>query len=126
MSHFIVSLTVWAKSQNSVHKPQFLKRKESRSGSNRGPSAYQPSALPLGHNRLTSVAACSFTSSYVTSPSVIDLEVRSKSSRKLILIGYCVTIMRGFGNMTSLICFEFVDATWARFYEKSLNMCMEL
>ena len=30
-------------------KPQFLKRKESRSGSNRGPSAYLPSALPLGH-----------------------------------------------------------------------------
>ena len=27
----------------------FFKRKESRSGSNRGPSAYQPSALPLGH-----------------------------------------------------------------------------
>ena len=27
----------------------FFKRKESRSGSNRGPSAYQPSALPLSH-----------------------------------------------------------------------------
>ena len=27
----------------------FLKRKESRSGWNRGPSAYPPSALPLGH-----------------------------------------------------------------------------
>ena len=26
MSHFNVSLIVWAKSQNSVHKPQFLKR----------------------------------------------------------------------------------------------------
>ena len=49
MGHFNVSLTVWAKSQDSVHKPQFLKRKESRSGSNRGPSAYQSSALPLGH-----------------------------------------------------------------------------
>ena len=34
---------------SSVHKPQFLKRKESRSGSNRGPSAYQHRALPLGH-----------------------------------------------------------------------------
>ena len=44
-----VSLSVWVKSQDSVHKPQFLKRKESRSGSNRGPSAYQPIALPLGH-----------------------------------------------------------------------------
>ena len=50
VSHFNVSLTVRAKSQDSVHKPPFfLKRKESRSGSNRGPSAYQPSALPLGH-----------------------------------------------------------------------------
>ena len=29
-----VSLIVWAKSRDSVHKPQFLKRKESRSGSN--------------------------------------------------------------------------------------------
>ena len=43
------SFIVRAKSQDSVHKPQFLKRKESRSGSNRGPSASQPSALPLGH-----------------------------------------------------------------------------
>ena len=49
MSHFNVSLIVWAKSQDSLHKPQFLKRKDNRSGSNRGPSAYQPSALPLGH-----------------------------------------------------------------------------
>ena len=49
VSHFNVSLIVWAKSQDSVRKPQFLKRKESRSGSNRGPSAYQTSALPLGH-----------------------------------------------------------------------------
>ena len=48
VSHFNVSLIVWAKSQDSVRKPQFLKRKESRSGSNQGPSAYQPSALPLG------------------------------------------------------------------------------
>ena len=47
--HFNVSLTVWAKSQVSVHNRQFLKRKQSRSGSNRGPSAYQPSALPLGN-----------------------------------------------------------------------------
>ena len=40
---------MWAKSQDSVHKPQFFKRKESRSGSNHGPSAYQPGALPPGH-----------------------------------------------------------------------------
>ena len=47
--HFNVSLIVWAKSQDSVHKPPFCKRKERRSGSNRSPSAYQPSAVPLGH-----------------------------------------------------------------------------
>ena len=34
--HFSVSLVVWAKSQDSVNKPQFLKRKESRCGSNKG------------------------------------------------------------------------------------------
>ena len=33
---FNVSLIVWTKSQGGVHKPQFLKRKESRRGSNRG------------------------------------------------------------------------------------------
>ena len=49
VSHFDVSLIVCAKSQDSVHKPQFSKRKEGRSGSNRSPSASQPSALPLGH-----------------------------------------------------------------------------
>ena len=49
MSHFNVSFIVWAKSRDSVHKPQILRRKESRSGSNRGPSAYQPSSSPLGH-----------------------------------------------------------------------------
>ena len=40
VSHFNVSLTVWAKSQDSIHKPQFLERKESRSGSNWGLCAY--------------------------------------------------------------------------------------
>ena len=49
MSHFNVSSIAWAKSQDSVHKPHLLKRKESRSGSNRGSSLFQPSALPLGH-----------------------------------------------------------------------------
>ena len=54
MSHFNVSLIVWAKSQDSVHKPHFFeeKRKESRSESNQGPSAYQLSALPLGKKTL--------------------------------------------------------------------------
>ena len=51
VSQFNVSLTVWAKSRDTVHKTTIFeeKRKESRSGSNQGPSAYQPSALPLGH-----------------------------------------------------------------------------
>ena len=40
-----VSWIVWAKSPDSVHKPL----KESRNGLNRDPSAYQHSALPLGH-----------------------------------------------------------------------------
>ena len=43
--HFNVLLAAWAKSQDNIHKPQILKRKESRSGSNRGLSAYQHSAL---------------------------------------------------------------------------------
>ena len=45
MSHFNVSFIVWTKSRVSVRKPQFLKRTESRSGSNRGPCAYQPSGV---------------------------------------------------------------------------------
>ena len=50
VGHFNVFI-VWAKSQDSVHKPQFLKRRERRAEAdpNQGPSAYQPSALPLGH-----------------------------------------------------------------------------
>ena len=47
--HWNVLVNVWAKSQASINKLQFLTRKESRSGSNRRPSAYQHSALPLGH-----------------------------------------------------------------------------
>ena len=50
VSHSNVSLIVWAKSQDRVHNPQFSKRKESRSGSNWGPSVYQPSVSPLAHN----------------------------------------------------------------------------
>ena len=45
VSHFNVSFIVWTKSRDSVRKPQFLKRTESRSGSNRGPCAYQPSGV---------------------------------------------------------------------------------
>ena len=63
MSHFNVPLIVWAKSQENVHKLPFLK-KESRSGSNRDPSAYQPSGKAhkwglggVGASDLTSVFA---------------------------------------------------------------------
>ena len=45
----VLAVIVWSKSQGSAHKLPFLKRKESRRGSNQGPSAYKPSALPLGH-----------------------------------------------------------------------------
>ena len=44
-----VTLIMGAKSQDTVHKPHFFKRKESWSRSNQGPSAYQHSTLPLGH-----------------------------------------------------------------------------
>ena len=45
--HFNVS--VWTKSQDSVHKPQpFRRERRAEAVSNRGPSAYQPNALPLG------------------------------------------------------------------------------
>ena len=47
--HFNVSLSVWAKSQDGVHKPPFLKREESWSRSNQGTSAYRPSTLLPGH-----------------------------------------------------------------------------
>ena len=74
VSHFNASLIVWAQSQDSVHKPEYLKRKESRSGSNRGPSAYQPSALPLGHTGsrlqgfvLVSYTICGLTRSLIVS-----------------------------------------------------------
>ena len=39
----------WTKSQDSVHKPQpFWRERRTEAVSNRGPSAYQPNALPLG------------------------------------------------------------------------------
>ena len=47
-SRFNVSLIGGTKSQDRVHKPQLLKRKEAEAVSNRGPYAYQPNVLPLG------------------------------------------------------------------------------
>ena len=39
----------WAKSQDSVHKPQpFWRERKAEAVSNRGPSASQPNTLPLG------------------------------------------------------------------------------
>ena len=50
-----------------------LKRKESRSGSNRGPSAYQPSALPLGHTGSHNLVKCSAAASaYLASGRVVS------------------------------------------------------
>ena len=66
VSHFNVSVIVWAKSQDSVHKTHFLKRKEVQGGSNQGPSAYQPSALPLGR-----------TGSRKTRPILLDSYLRT-------------------------------------------------
>ena len=38
-----------SKSQDSVHKPQpFWRERKPEAVSNRGPSAYQPNALPIG------------------------------------------------------------------------------
>ena len=43
------SMKKWTKSQDSVHKPQpFRRERRAEAVSNRGPSAYQPNALPLG------------------------------------------------------------------------------
>ena len=48
-SHFNVSVGNDVQSQDSVHKPQpFWRERRAEAVSNRGPSAYQPNALPLG------------------------------------------------------------------------------
>ena len=48
-SHFKVSLIVRDKPQDRVHRPQpFRTERRTEAVSNRGPSAYQPNALPLG------------------------------------------------------------------------------
>ena len=40
----------WTKSQDGVHKPQpFWREGRAEAESSRGPSAYHPNALPLGH-----------------------------------------------------------------------------
>ena len=48
MGHFNVSLIVWAKSQDSVHKPQFLKRREKGE-----PKRIEPRFFCLPAKRLT-------------------------------------------------------------------------
>ena len=48
-SHFNVSVGSDGQSQDSVHKPQpFWRERRAEAVSNRGPSAYQTNALPLG------------------------------------------------------------------------------
>ena len=48
-SHFNVSVGSDGQSHRSVHKPQpFWRERRAEADSNRGPSAYQPTALPLG------------------------------------------------------------------------------
>ena len=48
-SHFNVSVGSGGQSHKTVHKPQpFRRERRSKAVSNRGPSAYQPNALPLG------------------------------------------------------------------------------
>ena len=48
-SYFNVSVGSDGQSQDSVHKPQpFWRERRAEAVSNRGPSAYQPNALPLG------------------------------------------------------------------------------
>ena len=48
-SHFNVSIgSDGQKSQDSAHKQPFRRERRAEAVSNRGPSAYQPNALPLG------------------------------------------------------------------------------
>ena len=55
LSHFNVSLIVWTKSQDSVHKPQFLKRRERRAKADRTKILLLTSqALTARPHRLTS------------------------------------------------------------------------
>ena len=47
-SHFNVSVGSDGQGHRTVETTTFLKRKRAEAVSNRGPSAYQPNALPLG------------------------------------------------------------------------------
>ena len=95
MRHLNVSLTVWAKSQDSVHKPQFLKRKKSRIGSNRGPSAYQPRALALDH-----------TGSHLDSVKQVAFQWVSRQGH-----GKCISDLR---DITNTIFFSFLNFSLER------------
>ena len=57
VSHFNVSLIAWAKSQDSVHKSHFLKRKERRAEADRTKILLLSSALLLGHTGSPSAQA---------------------------------------------------------------------
>ena len=63
-SHFNVSVGNDGQSQKTVHKPQpFCRERRAEAVSNRGPSAYQPNALPLGQTGTQALLAlsCCFT-----------------------------------------------------------------
>ena len=74
-SNFNVSLIVNAKSQDSLHKSQpFWRQRRTEAELSRGPSAYQPNALPLGQtdslNRGVSRDCC-FTNQVLPFPSLV-------------------------------------------------------
>ena len=55
-SHFTVSLTVWDKvTWQRTQTTTFEEKGGAETDSNRGPSAYQPNALPLRPKRLTTI-----------------------------------------------------------------------
>ena len=63
-SHFNVSVGNDGQSHKTVHKPQpFCRERRAEAVSNRGPSAYQPNALPLGQtgSQALLVLSCCFT-----------------------------------------------------------------
>ena len=89
-----------AKSQDSVHKPQpFRRERRAEAVSNRGPSAYQPTALPLGqtgsrrriYNFITSYTGTECTQR-VAQKSVSCVHIKAIVSGVRIVYDYCRVI----------------------------------
>ena len=76
-------------SQKTVSINHFflLKRKESRSGSNRGLSAYQPSALPLGHTD-------SRTTPHICTENIYELFVQDCAQECTLRLSKLAVLMR--------------------------------